>query len=112
MVTKPPRLVAVVSLCMTGPGIVAWFGVEAVLGCVGASVPLFIGKGDGVFLRTFARKDYLGAGHGRMSDRFRLIGWAPTAKRCRVTVGLSCMRSLVRLWLDGLVYLSLLTWLR
>ena len=41
IVTKPPRLVAVVSLCTIGPGIVARFGVAVVLCWLGASAPFY-----------------------------------------------------------------------
>ena len=65
---------------------------------------------------SFARlQKELFRGRSLARDRqARLIGWAPSAERRLVTVGLSYVRSLAGVWLrsGGLVNLGLLTWLR
>src|SRR4051812_10794648 len=93
MVTKPPRLVAVVSVCTTGPGIVVRFGIVVVLCWLGLTCPFYRKKGtESSFARLRERLFRIRSlAHERQA---RLLGWAPTAKRCRATVGPSCRRSL------------------
>ena len=58
MVTKPPRLVAVVSLCTMGPGIVARLGKRLCCAGLRLSCP-FYRKGNIVFLRMLANETFL-----------------------------------------------------
>ena len=58
MVTKPPRLVVVVSLCTMGPGIVARLGKRLCWAGLRLACP-FYRKGNGVFLRTLANETFL-----------------------------------------------------
>ena len=105
MVTKPPRLVAVVSLCTMGPGIVARLGKRLCFAGLRLACPFYRKKGTESSFACLRMRHVRRRSLAR-DRQARLIGWAPTAKRVRITVWLSCTGSLagvlVRVWWVGL----------